>query len=318
MSSKTRVGIVGAGRTRNGLGPFLAAACERAGMRVTGVSGRDRESAGRAAAGLEDRLGHRPAAFATALELAGAVDLLVVSSPAAAHVDGLEAALAAGVACLCEKPLVLPEQTERGLALVAAFRARDLPLVENCQWPHALPTMFALHPELDGALVSTVEMGLCPAAGGRAMVLDSLSHVLSVAQAVAEVDPAGAVSGVQQDDPGGSAERNVVRFALPIAGGDRGRGVSVTLRLERRDTQPRPAWIAIDGRRVDRRIGAGYSQFLCTPDGREQRMPDPLDALVYGLPGLLAPSARDDTLDALARTITTRLRCFRGVVDGLG
>ena len=48
--------------------------------------------------------------------------------------------------------------------------ARGLLLVENCQWPFVLDTMRALHPDLDGwPAVREIEMGLSPAAGGRAM-----------------------------------------------------------------------------------------------------------------------------------------------------
>ncbi len=45
-------------------------------------------------------------------------------------------------------------------------------------------------------------------------------------------------------------------------------------------------------------------------------MPDPLDALVYGLPALLSPSRRADAA-AIRNAITTRLRLFAGVAAGL-
>ncbi|MCA8949138.1 MAG: Gfo/Idh/MocA family oxidoreductase [Planctomycetes bacterium] len=323
-----RIGIVGAGRRRNGLGPFFARHCETAGMHVAGVAGRDRASAERAAAGLLTHIGRAPAAFDSARALADAVDLLIVASPVDAHVEGLEAALAAGVPCLCEKPLVLPEQTGRGLELVTEFGRRGLPLFENCQWPFALDTLRSLYPELGGRAAERLAMGLSPAAGGRAMIRDSLSHVLSVAAECAELGPEGAVRNVCEIDPRRTAESNVLTFELgvkapshgaPAATADAG-WLAVELRLERREQQPRPAWLAIDGLRADRRIGENYSQFLLAPDGREEQMPDPLLALVYRVRDLLTPGARDDprTFAEIRDRITTRLHCFAAVLDGLG
>ncbi|MCR9245789.1 MAG: Gfo/Idh/MocA family oxidoreductase [bacterium] len=331
-----RVGLVGAGRRRNGLGPFLARHAEAAGMRVVGVAGRDLEGAERGATAVAAEIGRRPDAFASAESLARAVDLLVVSSPAAAHVEGLEAALMAGVACLCEKPFVLPGETARGLELVDAFAAAGLPLFENCQWPFVLPTVERLAPGAVATAPRALAMGLCPAAGGRAMILDSLSHVLSLAQALAPIDPDGQVTNVRESDPRSAAVNNELRFELPLlSGAGAERRLAVELQLERRDEQPRPAWLAIDGVRFDRRIGAGYSQSLRTNDDREEAMPDPLGALVYRVaarstPAVASPadptphnrgarahrSGLDDPIGISA--IRTRLRSFAGVLAGLG
>ncbi|MCA8965622.1 MAG: Gfo/Idh/MocA family oxidoreductase [Planctomycetes bacterium] len=101
MASATvllRVGVVGAGRTRQGLGPYLAAACEAAGARVVAVSGRDLDGARRAAAELQRSLGHAIDAAASAEALARQVDALVVAAPPVAHGPALAAALAADAA----------------------------------------------------------------------------------------------------------------------------------------------------------------------------------------------------------------------------
>lgn len=336
-----RLGIVGAGRRRNGLGPFLAMHAERAGFVVAGVAGRDRASAERGAAAVAERTGRRPDAFESARALADAVDFLAVCSPADVHLEGLEAALAAGIGCLCEKPFVLPDSTDRGLELVDAFERRGLPLFENCQWPFALGAARALHPTLGDGAPNTLRMGLAPAAGGRAMILDSLSHTLSLAQALAPIDPAGRVQSVREVDSRADAMTNVLRFELAM----RPAGwLRVELVLERHDAQPRPAWFEVDGARVDRRIGENYSQSLAAPDGRSEAMPDPFAALVYRVrdqltarsPRLTSRSVRAPDVALPAATpppppqpppaldrflgpvaIRTRLRCFRAIVEGL-
>lgn len=308
-----RVGIVGAGRTRQGLGPFLASACEAAGARVTAVAGRDREGAAKAAAELAARLGHPVEALADAFALARAVDLLVIAAPVEAHLAGLDAALAAGIPCLCEKPLVAAADAAAGLQRVAAFRARGLLLAENCQWPFVLPALYDLHPELRGEPVRSLAMGLGPAWPGPAMVADSLSHVLSVAQALVDLPADARPLAVRQSDAGTAAVRNVVQFALPGAAG----AIDVALHLEHCPEPPRPAWLAVNGCRIDRRIGPDYAIAFAAASGRQRNVRDPLHQLVYGLLAALQRTPRERTTTA-ADAVSVRLRLYAAVLDALG
>ena len=101
------IGIVGAGRTRFGLGPILARCAERAGMRVEGVAGRSPERARANARDLSQSLGHaiRPHESVEAL-CASSIEALIVASPPHHHLHALDAAVSSGLAVLCEKPLV--------------------------------------------------------------------------------------------------------------------------------------------------------------------------------------------------------------------
>lgn len=307
-----RIGILGAGRTRQGLGPFLASAFEAAGARVTAVAGRDRDGAERAAAALAPRLRHALHAARDADELARAVDLLVVAAPVPGHLAGLDAALAAGVACLCEKPLVAAGDAAAGLQRIAVFRERGLLLAENCQWPFVLPALFALHPGLRGQPVREVVMGLSPAWPGRAMVEDSLSHVLSLVQGLVALPGHGNPEGVRQSDGSPAATRNDVAFRLQAATGP----VDVVLRLQQCAEQPRPAWFAVNGCRIDRRLGADYSHAFVAPDGRAVPVRDPLHQLVDDcIASLRVPLAPANAQRADA--IALRLRLYAGVLGSL-
>jgi hypothetical protein len=308
-----RVGIVGAGRSRQGLGPFLARAFEAAGATVAAVAGRDAAGGVRAADELAALLGHPVAAAADAMALARAVDALVVAAPVAGHLAGLDAALAAGVPCLCEKPLVAAADLAAGLQRVAAFRARGLLLAENCQWPEVLPTLRALHPAALRTPPRSVAMGLSPMAPGPSMVEFSLSHVLSVVQALADLPHDARPSRVRQSDGGPAAAHNVVAFTLPARSGP----VDVELHLDVCPPQPRPAWLSVDGCRMDRRIGPGYRITFAAPDGREVPCEDPLLRFVYGLRPLLQQATSERTL-AFVDAVALRLRLFAGILDALG
>lgn len=310
--SPPRIGIVGAGRTRQGLGPYLARWFESAGCRVTAIAGRDAERTRAVAAELAAGLGHAVAVAADTAELARAVDALVVASPVPGHLAGLDAALAAGVPCLCEKPLVAAADRDAGLARIARFRAQGLLLEENCQWPFVLPALWQLHPELVGRPVRTVAMGLGPGWAGPAMVADSLSHVLSVVQALAEIEPDAPPADVRQTDGGPAAARNIVQFRLI---GGRG-PIDVALHLEHCPQQPRPAWLAVDGARIDRRLGPDYAISFVAADGRTANVQDPLRQLVYGFAANL-PRTNRERITALADAVAVRLRLYAGVLDRL-
>jgi hypothetical protein len=311
-----RVGIVGAGRRRQGLGPFLAAACEAAGARVTAVAGRARASTEAAASDLAAQLGHPVEAAVDLRALARGVDALVIAAPVEAHAECLAEALAAGVPCLCEKPL-LPadrpaERLAEAAALVAAFRARGLLLDENCQWPFVLPAFLALHPRPAGAPVRELVMGLSPIGTGASMVEDSLSHVLSLLQGLVPGGRLGGVDAVHLADRSTAATANALRFRVATELGP----VAVALHLQHCPAPPRPAWFAVDGARVDRRIGAGYTQWFVAPDGREILAADPLHALVYRFAALCrAPDP--DRHRELADVLDARLRCFHHVLGAL-
>jgi hypothetical protein len=306
-----RVGILGAGRTRQGLGPFLAQWLERSGACVAGIAGRDRSRADAVSVSLALQLGHPVAAFEGPIELAQEVDGLVVACPVDGHLAGLDAALRAGVACLCEKPLVAASDLGEALERVQAFRDAGLLLVENCQWPFTLSAWRELYPEEAPQPVRSLAMRLSPASPGRAMVEDSLSHVISMLQALVPLTAAAEIRSVVQSDAGARAERNLVRFEIADGNGT----VAVELHLQCCPQQPRPAWYAVNGRRLERRIGANYEISFAADDGRVVNVQDPLGLLVYGFVANLKRTQleRPHDLDA----IELRLRLYAGILSCL-
>lgn len=309
-----RIGILGAGRTRQGLGPFLAQWFQKSGAHIAGIAGRDRSRTDVAAAAMSEQLGHAVAAYDNADDLAQHVDALVVACPVEGHLAGLDAALAAGVPCLCEKPLVAPAAMHEALRAVQAFRDAGLMLAENCQWPFTLSAWRELYPEQTGQPVRSVAMRLSPAAPGRLMIEDSLSHVISLLQALVPLPAHAQVQSVVQSDASPAAENNVVRFE--VTGGTD--NVAVELHLQCCPQQPRPAWYAVNGRRLDRQLGTNYEISFRSEDGRVANVQDPLSLLVYGFVANLKriQLERPHALDALD-AIELRLRLYAGVLNCL-
>jgi len=306
------VGIVGAGRSRNGLGPFLAEFLEGAGFVVAAVSGRSPERAGVNAEELGQRLGHEVKGFTSASALCGSgVEALAIASPSEHHLEGLQAAAEAHLPTLCEKPLVHEHHVEEGARIIETFAQERVPLLENCQWPYVLAAFFQLHGQPKLGKQTAVEMGLGPPRRGREMVQNMLSHLLSVIQAIGVADPDAVATDVHLDDTSFERMRNVLRFRL--AGPSR--TVEGAFYLEIREAPPRPAWLAIDGLRMDRQVGEGHS-IAFSANGKEATIDDPMKQLIARFAAMVRD--RDPALvDSQRELVRQRLQWYRQILRQL-
>jgi GFO/IDH/MocA oxidoreductase family protein len=312
MRERIPIGIVGAGRSRDGLGPFLARFCEEEGFWVTGVSGRSLKRARVNAQTLGQQLGHEVTAFASAAALCGAdLAALVIASPVQFHLEALQAATKAGVPTLCEKPLVHENQAQEGAEVIETFARQRVALAENCQWPYMLPAFFELHGPVEAAPELRVEMGLGPPRSGREMVQNTVPHLLSVIQAVTSLDSNTAVTDVSLADPAYKTKQNVLHIRLVAPG----KIVEGLLHLQICTGPPRPAWLAINGRRIDRRVGQGYAiNFF--GNSREVAIEDPTRKLVKHFAQLVR--GRDSELiDHDRDQIAQRFEWYRQILNQL-
>jgi predicted dehydrogenase len=279
--SAPRVALIGPRRLRQGLGPFVARELVAAGALVPAFVCSRPASVPPArealrAVGVESQGFHRFEDLLEGVEL----DAVAILSPPESHAAYLDAAAAAGLHALCEKPLVWggssPGQQAR--RCVEAFRARDLLLVENCQWPDTLASFEELHPGALGERPERFAMRLSPGGSGESMLIDSLSHPLSLLQAWL---PAPASEGSVRDrvenasfleleeagEPAIEIHFDFLRGALRVPS---------LVRLVRQQGQPRRAGYALNARRAERVVEmVDYSMFF--RDGeRRVAMADPL------------------------------------------
>ena len=282
-----RVGVVGARQAVQGIGPYVARAFRSAGCEVVGLVGTSAASVDAARADLRTRYGIEAAGFTDTAALLAELrpDVLAICSPTAVHKPALQAALAARVHVLCDKPMWWEAgmaRRERAVlerdarALVAGFHAAGRRLELNTQWPETLPTYRALHPRAEAGGVRRLQMLLSPITTGTAMIVDAAPHLLSLLQAtvgagqVRDVRVAGLV-----DD---GSEALDLSFHYLHAGGE----TRAELALRRCASQPRPAGYALNGCWAERQVEQpGYRMSLAA-DGRVEALPDPLDARVAG------------------------------------
>jgi hypothetical protein len=306
------IGIVGAGRSRGGLGPFLAQFFEDEGFFVSGVSGRSLERATVNAEMLGQQLGHEITPFPSARELcASGVTALVIASPVQFHLEALQAAAETGVPTLCEKPLVHEKQAKQGAEAISTFGRKCVPLLENCQWPYTLSAFFQLHGPVEAGDQLRVEMGLGPPQHGLEMVQNTVSHVLSVIQAVAPINSGAVVTEVCVSDPTYTKAENLLQFRLM------GEVTSIEglLHMKVCPSPPRPAWLSINGCRMDRHVQPGYA-IAFSGNSREVTIEDPTRKLVRHFARLVR--SRDcSLLDHDRDQIAQRLEWYRQILNRL-
>ena len=312
---------MGAGRRRQGLGPFVARDLVAAGAAIPGfvvTSAASRDAVARAwreDLGIQAR-GHLDL---SSLLRAERLDALAILSPAETHERHLEAALEAGLHVLCEKPFLWgrPELGPTTRRLARAFDARGLLLWENCQWPYALPAFEQLHPGALSGPPRRLAMRLQPASRGAQMLGDSVPHVLSMIQALL---PGGEGRIERLRFSGGEPASDRLDLGFRFLAGDRELEVEVALR--RSDRHPREAALEIDGHRAERLVVPdGYRLFFAA-DGREVPLPDPLTLLVTDFvaalasPGERAKASRSreiaERMELLERIVTAFARHARG------
>lgn len=309
-----RGGIIGAGRSRNGLGPFLAQHFEAAGGEVVGVVGRDQDHAADAGAFLASRLGH-PLASYGAIEglLEQHLDALIVAAPVPVHLPSLRAVCGSGVAVLCEKPLGMPDESDAVAAVLARFLAQDQLLMENCQWPEALPAWRELFPGRGAEPIREVAMGLSPSAADG-MLEDSLSHLISVVQDLVPVNSDSLISGLRVSEVPDESDGRAYEFLLEVGPGP----VACRLELRPQERQPRPAWLAINGSRMDRQIAMESYEVSFHGGNSSISIGDPLAHLVYRFVRCVREPCSHERIRTESDSISQRARVYYRCLDGFG
>jgi len=314
-----RVGVIGAGRRRQGLGPFVVRDLVGAGAHVPCFLATSEKTRDATQEELARDQGIAARGYLDLEEMREAEEIgaLAILSPAETHETYLKAAYRAGLHVLCEKPFVwqCDDLGVTATGILDAFAARDLLVVENCPWPYTLPCFEALHPEFrqhsrdrgaNGA-PKRFEVFLQPSKGGVQMLCDSLPHAISLLQAVVPDSPL-ALEAIEYE---GNLETGPMALGFRCIS-----ETSVTLvRIELEPTQahPRRAWIAIDGRRAERDVIPDSYELSFSDAGRSIPMSDPLPLLIADfVDNLTTPNAARRALHR--RTIARRIDILQTLI----
>jgi hypothetical protein len=259
---------------RQGLGPFIARSLSAAGAEVPCFLGTQSESIELAAKELLESFGITARGYLELDEMLAEeeLDALAILSPADTHAGYLETAAAADLHVLCEKPLVwgCDSLSQRANALLDRFAERGLLICENCQWPWTLPAFRTLHPGVLEGPISRFSMRLSPITAGLEALGDSLSHPLSLLQALIPSESA------RIEEPRFvELQPGALRVAFDYCA-DHSR-TEVVIELIQSQEWPREAGFSVNGKLASRRVQLpDYRQSL-EDGGRSVPVEDPLD-----------------------------------------
>lgn len=268
------VAMIGARRSENGIGEYIAKYFQRNGAQVVCVLGTTEGTSSLASRAL-GRYGISARPYQDFPEMVSAEDLqaVAIASPARTHHPFVLASLKEGLSVFCEKPFLDPSAENIRSELDRIFEQaveKRATVAMNSQWPFCLYS----YERLCGAIVPSearrFSIRLSPVCSGLDMIPDSVPHALSILYAVLGE---GTVSAIAFS---GTAAGMGIGFTYTSAYGD----CETSIELVQEKQQPRTFSFGFNDRIVSRSIdGETYGISFCFKD-RRLPVPDPLNLCV--------------------------------------
>lgn len=178
------VSIIGAGRTRNGIGEYIGKYFHKHGARVTSVLATTEASGLRAATALR-KYGIEAHPYTAFEEMVKdeKPDVVVIASPASTHNEYLLKCLDSGLHIFCEKPFLwggdgeLPKRAED---ILNKGREKNITIAMNSQWPFSMDDYERICGEIRIRESNRFSMQMSPFSPGKVMIPESIPHPLSM------------------------------------------------------------------------------------------------------------------------------------------
>jgi len=179
-----KISIIGAGRTRNGIGEYIGKYFHRHGAEVTSVLGTTEKTSLQASSALR-KYGIDADSYTDFDEMVSTAkpDVVVIASPAATHFDYLLRSLDRGLHVFCEKPFIwddCPDIRTRIEDIFEKAREKRLTLAMNSQWPFSIDDYEELCGKIRVEEKNHFFVRLSPFSPGRVMIPESVPHPLSI------------------------------------------------------------------------------------------------------------------------------------------
>ena len=179
-----KVSIVGAGRTRNGIGEYIGKYFHQQGGQVASVLGTTEETSLQASMVLR-KYGIEARAYVDFDDMVKSEkpDAVVIASPSTTHYGYLLKSLHSRLHIFCEKPLVWRETTDPSRKVEDIFaKARQMGLIiaMNSQWPFSIGPYETICEGLRIEETNTFSIKMSPPFPGREMIPESVPHALSL------------------------------------------------------------------------------------------------------------------------------------------
>jgi len=179
-----KISIIGAGRTRNGIGEYIGKYFRQHGAEVTSVLGTTEGTSLQATSALR-KYGIDAHAYTDfdAMVRTEKPDVVVIASPSSTHYDYLLRCLDRGLHVFCEKPFIWddrPDFRKRVEDIFEKARKKQLTIAMNSQWPFSIDDYEEICGKIRMEENILFFVRLSPFSPGRVMIAESVPHSLSI------------------------------------------------------------------------------------------------------------------------------------------
>jgi len=269
------VSIIGAGRTRNGIGEYVGKYFRQHGAIVTSVLGTSERTSLHASLGLRKYgIEARPYTDFDRMVETEKPDAAVIASPSPTHYEYLIKCLTSGLHIFCEKPFIWDGQRDvRGRIqdIFEKARQKKLTIAMNCQWPFSIEAYEAISGKVIIQNSNTFVMAMAPPFPGREMIPESVPHALSLLYALLGV---GEIEDLSFESDGKRWMGITFSYLFDT------RSCEVLIRLTSRETPPRDFSFGLNEKIVSRSLGLENYEIYFDHEGKKMRIADPLELSV--------------------------------------
>ncbi len=236
-----KICIIGAGRTRNGIGQYTARYFQALGAEVVATLGSNPQSSLMASSLLATHGIHaEPLRTIDDIDSIKNIDAVAITSPAETHKSYLKTCIRKGLNVFCEKPLIWPVDMPFLESILKECSERGITIAMNSQWVFALPDYFGLCGHIKKP--RSFFMHLCPAASGSFMIPDAIPHCLSI---LYEVLGNAEIRNIDVHNHKDKINVSFDYLAKEVI-------CKASILMVRQDSQPRPMAFGFDGKIVRR------------------------------------------------------------------
>jgi len=270
-----KVSIIGAGRTRNGIGEYIGKYFHQCGGEVTSALGTSEKTSLQACSALRKYgIEARPYKDFDKMARTERLDVVVIASPSSTHYEYLLKCLDSGSHIFCEKPFIWGDRTNIPKTVEEIFkkaREKKLTIAMNSQWPFAINDYEKICGKVRIKKKNTFFIKMAPPFPGRAMISESVPHALSLLYCLLGD---GEIEDLNFESSG---EREMdIRFIYRFGT----KACEVFIRLAYQETHPRDFSFGLNDRIVSRSLDFENYEIYFNYGDKKMRINDPLESSV--------------------------------------
>jgi len=266
-----KISIIGAGRTRNGIGEYIGKYFRQHGAKVTSVLGTTEKTSLQASSALR-KYGIDAHSYTDfdAMVSAEKPDVVVIASPSSTHYDYLLRCLDRGLHVFCEKPFIWddhPDIRKRIEDIFEKAREKRLTIAMNSQWPFSIDDYEEICGKIRVEEKNHFFVRMSPFSPGRMMIPESVPHPLSILYCRLG---AGEIQELnfELDGEGEMSIRFTYLFET--------RACDVLIKLVRQKTPPRDFSFGFNEKIVSRSLDLNHYDIYFSYKNKTLRVIDPL------------------------------------------